>query len=94
MLVGGKYSLNVAIFFDDGYAYSEYIIFEWPESRRRRLGSPSLAGRELEGGLERSLDSTSTSVNSISPSPPPPLIKLHMRVSYRLDLRTCFRKIH
>lgn len=31
MLVGGKYSLNVAIFFDDGYAYSEYIIFEWPE---------------------------------------------------------------
>lgn len=32
LLDGGKYSLNVAIFFDDGYAYSEYIIFEWPES--------------------------------------------------------------
>jgi hypothetical protein len=32
MIVGGKYSLNVAIFFDDGYAYSEYIILEWPES--------------------------------------------------------------
>lgn len=31
MIVGGKYSLNVAIFFDDGYAYSEYVIFEWPE---------------------------------------------------------------
>lgn len=31
MVVGGKYSLNVAIFFDDGYAYSEYVIFEWPE---------------------------------------------------------------
>ena len=31
MIVGGTYSLNVAIFFDDGYAYSEYIIFEWPE---------------------------------------------------------------
>ncbi len=32
MIVGGKYSLNVAIYFDDGYAYSEYVIFEWPES--------------------------------------------------------------
>jgi hypothetical protein len=31
MIVGGRYSLNVAIFFDNGYAYSEYIIFEWPE---------------------------------------------------------------
>lgn len=31
LLVGGKYSLNVAIFFDDGYAYSDYVIFEWPE---------------------------------------------------------------
>ena len=31
MIVGGKYSLNVAIYFDDGYAYSEYVIFEWPE---------------------------------------------------------------
>lgn len=31
MIVGGRYSLNVAIFFDDGYAYSEYVIFEWPE---------------------------------------------------------------
>lgn len=31
LLVGGKYSLNVAIYFDDGYAYSEYVIFEWPE---------------------------------------------------------------
>ena len=32
MIVGGKYSLNVAIYFDDGYAYSEYVVFEWPES--------------------------------------------------------------
>jgi hypothetical protein len=32
MIVGGKYSLNVAIYFDDGYAYSDYVIFEWPES--------------------------------------------------------------
>jgi len=31
MIEGGKYSLNVAIFFDDGYAYSDYVIFEWPE---------------------------------------------------------------
>jgi hypothetical protein len=31
MIVGGMYSLNVAIFFDDGYAYSDYVIFEWPE---------------------------------------------------------------
>jgi len=31
LIVGGKYSLNVAIYFDDGYAYSEYVIFEWPE---------------------------------------------------------------
>jgi hypothetical protein len=31
MIVGGQYSLNVAIFFDDGYAYSDYVIFEWPE---------------------------------------------------------------
>ena len=31
MIEGGNYSLNVAIFFDDGYAYSEYVIFEWPE---------------------------------------------------------------
>ncbi len=31
MIVGGEYSLNVAVFFDDGYAYSEYVIFEWPE---------------------------------------------------------------
>jgi hypothetical protein len=30
MIDGGKYSLNVAIFFDDGYAYSDYVIFEWP----------------------------------------------------------------
>lgn len=26
---GGTYSLNVAIYFKDGYAYSEYLIFEW-----------------------------------------------------------------
>jgi hypothetical protein len=31
MIVGGKYSLNVAIYFNDGYAYSDYVIFEWPE---------------------------------------------------------------
>ena len=31
MIVGGRYSLNVALYFDDGYAYSEYVIFEWPE---------------------------------------------------------------
>ena len=30
MIEGGKYSLNIALFFDDGYAYSDYIIFEWP----------------------------------------------------------------
>lgn len=30
MIEGGKYSLNVALFFDDGYAYSDYVIFEWP----------------------------------------------------------------
>lgn len=30
MIDGGRYSLNVAIFFDDGYAYSDYLIFEWP----------------------------------------------------------------
>ncbi|MCI0809028.1 MAG: hypothetical protein J4N63_07730 [Chloroflexi bacterium] len=30
MIEGGKYSLNVALFFDDGYAYSDYIVFEWP----------------------------------------------------------------
>jgi hypothetical protein len=31
MIVGGKYSPNVAIIFGTGYTYSEYIIFEWPE---------------------------------------------------------------
>ncbi|MBT3994352.1 MAG: hypothetical protein HOF01_00980 [Chloroflexi bacterium] len=31
MIAGGKYSLNVALYFDDGYVYSEYVIFEWPE---------------------------------------------------------------
>lgn len=31
MIVGGKYSLNVAIIFDTGYTCIEYIIFEWPE---------------------------------------------------------------
>ncbi len=31
LIVGGRYSLNVAIYFDDGYAYSEYVIFDWPE---------------------------------------------------------------
>jgi len=36
MIEGGRYSLNVALFFDDGYAYSDYIIFEWP--------APSTAG--------------------------------------------------
>ncbi len=30
MLEGGKYSLNVAIYFDDGFAYSDYVIFDWP----------------------------------------------------------------
>lgn len=25
----GTYSLNVAVYFKDGYAYSEYLIFEW-----------------------------------------------------------------
>jgi hypothetical protein len=30
LIEGGKYSLNVAIYFDDGYSYSEYVIFEWP----------------------------------------------------------------
>jgi hypothetical protein len=30
MIEGGKYSLNIALFFDDGYAYSDYVIFEWP----------------------------------------------------------------
>ncbi len=29
LLEGGNYSLNVAVFFKDGYAYSEYIDFEW-----------------------------------------------------------------
>lgn len=27
---GKSYSLNVAIYFADGYAYSEYVIFDWP----------------------------------------------------------------
>ena len=36
MIEGGRYSLNLALFFDDGYAYSDYIIFEWP--------APSTAG--------------------------------------------------
>jgi len=31
LIIGGTYSLNVAIYFDDGYAYSEYVIFDWPE---------------------------------------------------------------
>jgi hypothetical protein len=31
LLEGGSYSLNVAVFFADGYAYSEYVIFTWPE---------------------------------------------------------------
>ena len=26
---GGNYSLNIALFYDDGYAYSEYIIVTW-----------------------------------------------------------------
>lgn len=26
---GGSYSLNVAVYFADGYAYSEYILFDW-----------------------------------------------------------------
>lgn len=26
---GGTYSLNVAVFFDDGYAYSEYVPVDW-----------------------------------------------------------------
>ena len=30
MIEGGKYSLNIALFFNDGYAYSDYVIFEWP----------------------------------------------------------------
>ena len=30
LVEGGSYSLNVAIFFSDGYAYSEYVIFDWP----------------------------------------------------------------
>jgi hypothetical protein len=29
LLDGGTYSLNVAIYFSDGYAYSEYVIFDW-----------------------------------------------------------------
>lgn len=29
LIDGGNYSLNVAIFFRDGYAYSEYINFTW-----------------------------------------------------------------
>tara|TARA_B100000959_G_scaffold285918_1_gene362390 strand:+ start:1658 stop:1825 length:168 start_codon:yes stop_codon:yes gene_type:complete len=29
MLEGGIYSLNVAVYFGEGYAYSEYVIFEW-----------------------------------------------------------------
>jgi hypothetical protein len=29
-IVGGAYQLNIAIFFNGGYAYSEYIYFEWP----------------------------------------------------------------
>ena len=31
LIVGGRYSLNVGIYFEDGYAYSEYVIFDWPE---------------------------------------------------------------
>lgn len=27
---GGSYSLNVALYFSDGYAYSEYALFDWP----------------------------------------------------------------
>lgn len=30
LLEGGSYSLNVAIYFSDGYAYSDYVIFDWP----------------------------------------------------------------
>jgi hypothetical protein len=30
LIEGGSYSLNVAIFFSDGYAYSERVIFDWP----------------------------------------------------------------
>ena len=29
LIEGGSYSLNVAIYFSDGYAYSEYVIFNW-----------------------------------------------------------------
>ncbi len=31
LVEGGKYSLNVAIYFSDGYAYSDYVIFDWPD---------------------------------------------------------------
>ena len=30
LLEASRYRLNVAIFFSDGYAYSDYVIFEWP----------------------------------------------------------------
>ena len=26
---GGNYSVNVAVYFKDGYAFSEYVLFEW-----------------------------------------------------------------
>jgi len=29
---GGTYSLNIAAYYSEGYAYSEYIIFTWPTS--------------------------------------------------------------
>ena len=30
MIEDGRYSLNLALFFDDGYAHSDYVILEWP----------------------------------------------------------------
>lgn len=30
LIEGGSYSLNVALYFSDGYAYSDYVIFDWP----------------------------------------------------------------
>lgn len=32
LLDGGSYSLNVAIYFSDGYSYSEYVIFDWTDA--------------------------------------------------------------
>lgn len=57
MIEGGRYSLNLALFFDDGYAYSDYVILEWP--------GPNFEN-PVEAGCDRNVHSqpSSTALNT------------------------------